>query len=186
MTRFDPWTLSMLGVCSTNSANEFCWQLWLCLATWSVPVPIFSQLPEVLRLNWDITSNFMISNPYLAEAALYFFSFPLEYVHKSYGSYGNKWLEIICRFAYHKNAAGIENINPKMLENLWYIIIALFYLKNMSFNRRKTQKVRNRQIRICSAGEIYELAVKKKSQSTPTTPVSHHHLLEHERFSASS
>ena len=134
-----------------TSPRGFCWKIGLCLATCSMPVDIFVQISEDLRLNWDRTCNFTICNLHLAETASYFVVFPRENDNNSEASYGGNWFEIICIFTDHKNAASIENMNPKMLENFRYIIIALLYLKNMSFHRRKTQKVRNRQIRICSA-----------------------------------
>ena len=155
MTRFDLGTSWIPDLGVNHYTKGFCWKSQLFLATYSATEDIFAQIPEDLPHNWESACNVIKSNLHFAEEALYFSTLCLEYFHKYDVSYVKIHIEIICRMANHKKAVEIKNSKGKMLENFQYIRIAWIYYIKMSFNWRLTWKVRNRQIRICSADKRY-------------------------------
>ena len=166
MTRFDLATswLPDLGV--NHYTKGFCWKCQHFLITYSETEDIFAQIPEDLPHNWESACNVIKSNLHFAEGALYFSTLCLEYFHKYDVSYVKIHIEIICRMANNKKAVEIKNSRGKMLENFQYIRIAWIYYIKVSFNWRLTWKVRNRQIRICSAAGY---CCRLKLKDSPTT-----------------
>ena len=140
----------MPGFCVHHLTRGICWKLKIFSATYSNAADKLFQIPEDLPSNWKFTRNFIISILHFAEVATYLITFCLEISHKYDSSFVNTHHEIICKFADHKNALSIENSNLEMLENFLNIRIAWLYYRKMSFYLRMTQKVKNRQIRICS------------------------------------
>ena len=155
MTRFDLGTSWIPDLGVNHYTKGFCWRIQIVHARYSCTKDILAQIPEDLPHNWESACNIIKSNLHFAEEALYFSTLCLEYFHKYDVSYVKIHIEIICRMANHKKAVEIKNSKGKMLENFHSIRIGWIYYIKMSFNWRLTWKVRNRQIRICSAVSFF-------------------------------